>query len=97
VVDSQLEMAEENVEIEREISEPETILEVSKLNFYYGNFRALTNISMKIFRNSITAIIGPSGCGKSTFLRCFNRMNELIGETRVEGEILMTNRDISRH
>ena len=90
--DRQIEMTDKD--IEKEISEPETILEVNKLNFYYGNFRALTNIGMKIFRNRITAIIGPSGCGKSTFLRCFNRMNELIGETRVEGEILLNGKNI---
>ena len=94
MADSQLEMAEENIEIMKEISEPETILEVHKLNFYYGNFRALTDINIKIYRNRITAIIGPSGCGKSTFLRCFNRMNELIGETRVEGEVLLSGKNI---
>ena len=66
-----------------------TILEVRNLNFYYGNFRALSDISMKIYKNRITAIIGPSGCGKSTFLRCFNRMNELMGDARVEGEVLL--------
>ncbi len=92
MADSQIGMKEKNIEVE--ISELETILEVKKLNFHYGNFRALTNISMKIFRNRITAIIGPSGCGKSTFLRCFNRMNELIGETLVEGEVLLNGKNI---
>jgi phosphate transport system ATP-binding protein len=87
-------MTKENIEPKTKISEPQTILEVSKLNFYYGNFRALTNINMKIFRNRITAIIGPSGCGKSTFLRCFNRMNELIGDTLVEGEVLLNGKNI---
>lgn len=71
-----------------------TILEVRNLYFYYGNFRALTGIDMKIYRNSITAIIGPSGCGKSTFLRCFNRMNELMGDSRVEGEVLLNGKNI---
>jgi phosphate transport system ATP-binding protein len=94
VADTQIEMAEENIEIKKKNSEPETILEVHKLNFYYSNFRALTDINMKIYRNRITAIIGPSGCGKSTFLRCFNRMNELIGETRVEGEVLLSGKNI---
>jgi len=87
-------MEKENIEEERDVSEPATILDVSKLNFYYGDFRALTDISIKILRNRITAIIGPSGCGKSTFLRCFNRMNELMGETRVEGEILLKGKNI---
>jgi phosphate transport system ATP-binding protein len=71
-----------------------TILEVKDMSFYYGNFRALTNINMKIYRNKITAIIGPSGCGKSTFLRCFNRMNELIGDARVEGEVFLDGQNI---
>jgi phosphate transport system ATP-binding protein len=71
-----------------------TILEVKNMNFYYGSFRALADISMKIYRNKITAIIGPSGCGKSTFLRCFNRMNELMGDVRVEGEVLLDGRNI---
>ncbi|MGQ9617058.1 MAG: phosphate ABC transporter ATP-binding protein PstB [Spirochaetota bacterium] len=71
-----------------------TILEVRNLSFYYGDFRALKNICMKIFRNRITAIIGPSGCGKTTFLRCFNRMNELLGSTRVEGEVLFYDKNI---
>src|ERR1700693_3156870 len=57
------------------------------LNFYYGNFQALKNISMEIFANQVTAFIGPSGCGKSTFLRTLNRMNETVRGSRVEGEI----------
>jgi phosphate transport system ATP-binding protein len=76
---------------EKELS---TILEVKNMNFYYGSFRALTNVNMKIYRNKITAIIGPSGCGKSTFLRCFNRMNELMGDTHVEGEVLLDGKNI---
>jgi phosphate transport system ATP-binding protein len=71
-----------------------TILEVKDMSFYYGNFRALANIDMKIYRNKITAIIGPSGCGKSTFLRCFNRMNELMGDARVKGEVLLDGKNI---
>lgn len=73
---------------------PETILEVKNLNFYYGNYRALKDINMKIYRNRITALIGPSGCGKSTFLRCFNRMNDLIDTARVEGEVLLNGKNI---
>jgi len=64
------------------------VLRVRNLNFYYGDFLALKNISMDISRNQVTAFIGPSGCGKSTFLRLFNRMNDLIPGTRVEGSVL---------
>lgn len=65
-----------------------TILQVSGLEVYYGAFRALRDISMKVQRNKVTAIIGPSGCGKSTLLRCFNRMNELVPGTVIKGDIL---------
>lgn len=60
-----------------------------KVNLYYGSFRALKNIDLRIEKNKITALIGPSGCGKSTFLRTLNRMNDLIPGCRVEGEILL--------
>lgn len=62
-----------------------TKIEAKEVHFYYGNFHALKNISMQIEPNSVTAFIGPSGCGKSTFLRLFNRMNDLIENTRLEG------------
>ena len=61
----------------------------SKLSFYYGDFRALKNISMPVHERKVTALIGPSGCGKSTFLRCFNRMHDLYPGNRYEGEILL--------
>ncbi|HLI00441.1 MAG TPA: ATP-binding cassette domain-containing protein, partial [Acidimicrobiales bacterium] len=64
-----------------------TTFEVRDMEFYYGSFRALTGINMDIYRNQVTALIGPSGCGKTTFLRCLNRMNDLIAGTRVEGRI----------
>jgi phosphate transport system ATP-binding protein len=64
------------------------------LNFYYGRFKALQDINLTIFQNQVTALIGPSGCGKSTFLRCLNRMNDLIPGTRVEGELLLDTQDI---
>jgi phosphate transport system ATP-binding protein len=64
-------------------------LSATDLNFYYGAFQALKNISMEIFANQVTAFIGPSGCGKSTFLRTLNRMNETVRNTRVEGQILL--------
>jgi phosphate transport system ATP-binding protein len=70
------------------------IIVVNSVNFYYGDFRALTDISMDFERNRVTALIGPSGCGKSTLLRCLNRMNDLIDGARVEGEILFDGEDI---
>jgi phosphate transport system ATP-binding protein len=69
-------------------------IEVSGLDFFYGAFRALSDISLHIEANKITALIGPSGCGKSTFLRCLNRMNDTIEGTRVEGQILLDSQDI---
>lgn len=61
--------------------------ESQELNFYYGAFQALKNVSMPVAKNKVTALIGPSGCGKSTFLRCFNRMHDLYPGNRYEGEI----------
>lgn len=64
------------------------------LDFYYGDFKALEDISMDFEENRVTALIGPSGCGKSTFLRCLNRMNDLIPGTRVEGGLTLDDEDI---
>jgi phosphate transport system ATP-binding protein len=64
-------------------------LSSTNLNFFYGAFQALHGISLDVHKNRVTAFIGPSGCGKSTFLRTFNRMNETIKGTRVEGQILL--------
>lgn len=74
-------------------------LEVKNFNLWFSNNHVLKNINLKIEKNKITAIIGPSGCGKSTFLRSFNRMNDLILSTRIEGQFLLDginiyNRDI---
>lgn len=70
------------------------MIEAKNIDFYYGNFHALKNISMKIEPKTVTAFIGPSGCGKSTFLRVFNRMNDLIKDTRMEGECLINGQNI---
>jgi phosphate transport system ATP-binding protein len=70
------------------------MLETKNIDFYYGSFHALKNISMKMDVNTVTAFIGPSGCGKSTFLRLFNRMNELIDNTRLTGECLIDKQNI---
>ncbi len=64
-------------------------IQANNVDFYYGSFQALKDINMSIRTNKVTAFIGPSGCGKSTFLRTFNRMNETIRNTRVEGELLL--------
>ena len=71
-----------------------TVLQVSDLEVYYGAFRALRDISMKVQRNKVTAIIGPSGCGKSTLIRCFNRMNELVPGTVIKGDILFNEENL---
>jgi phosphate transport system ATP-binding protein len=71
-----------------------TIIETRELHFWYGAARALKSVSLSIRRNLVTAFIGPSGCGKSTFLRCFNRMNDLIDNIRIEGKCLIGGEDI---
>jgi phosphate transport system ATP-binding protein len=70
-------------------------LRTANVNFYYGAFQALHNISLDMHTNQITALIGPSGCGKSTFLRTLNRISETIRHSRVEGQILLDNEDVT--
>jgi len=70
------------------------IIEARHIDFYYGSFKALVDVTMDFQKNRVTALIGPSGCGKSTLLRLLNRMNDLIDETRVEGEVLFEGRNI---
>lgn len=69
-------------------------MEVQNLSFYYGQTKALSNVSLELKNRQITALIGPSGCGKSTCLRLLNRMNELIPDTRLEGTVLLDGQDI---
>jgi phosphate transport system ATP-binding protein len=69
-------------------------MESKKLNFSYGPKQALWDITLQIPEKTVTAFIGPSGCGKSTFLRCLNRMNDIIPDTRVEGDVLLDDNDI---
>jgi phosphate transport system ATP-binding protein len=71
------------------------VIDAQKVNFYYGNSQALHKISLSFPRRQVTALIGPSGCGKSTFLRCLNRMNDLVDGARVEGKILLGDTDIN--
>jgi phosphate transport system ATP-binding protein len=69
-------------------------LSATNLNFWYGAFQALRDISMQLYENRVTAFIGPSGCGNSTFLRTLNRMNETVRHSRVEGEIRLDGEDV---
>ncbi|CAG0997644.1 partial Phosphate import ATP-binding protein PstB, partial [Methanosarcinales archaeon] len=69
-------------------------IQTINLSAWYGNKQALTSVSMSLEENKITAIIGPSGCGKSTFIRCLNRMNDLIDGFKTEGEILIYSKDV---
>src|SRR6266540_2304896 len=69
-------------------------IEVSGLNVYYGDFKAVEDVSMTIEPRSVTAFIGPSGCGKSTYLRTLNRMHEVIPGARVEGKVLLDEQDL---
>jgi phosphate transport system ATP-binding protein len=70
-------------------ADPTVKIDVSRMNFYYGEKRALHDISVQLGANLVSAFIGPSGCGKSTFLRTLNRMNDIIPGTRVEGTVLI--------
>ena len=74
--------------------EDNRVIKAKDVNFFYGKFRALTDISMDFEKSRVTALIGPSGCGKSTLLRLLNRMNDLIDGTRVEGEVLFEGQNI---
>ena len=69
-------------------------ISVREANLWYGDLQAIKNISLEIPPRQVTAFIGPSGCGKSTFLKCFNRMNDLVPDCRIEGRFLVGNTDI---
>lgn len=76
---------------------PKYKLETRNLNLYYGSKQALKDVSINMSANTVTAFIGPSGCGKSTFLRCFNRMNDLIESAKITGDVLVDNVDIYKN
>jgi phosphate transport system ATP-binding protein len=86
-------LSDEQMQQQRESGGP-TKISVRGLDFFYGDFHALTGINVEISGNAVTAFIGPSGCGKSTFLRTVNRMNDLIPGTRVEGKVLLDGQDV---
>ena len=71
------------------MEKPVLKMSARNLRFHYGSVLALKGISLDIRKNMVTALIGPSGCGKTTFLRCLNRMNDIVEGARVEGEILL--------
>jgi phosphate transport system ATP-binding protein len=70
-------------------------IQARNLNFYYGTNKALKNVNIDCHEKMVTALIGPSGCGKSTFIRTFNRMNDVVPGTRVEGQVLLDGKDIN--
>ncbi len=72
------------------------VFKVKKVNLFYGEKHVLKDIDIDIYENKVTAFIGPSGCGKSTLLRCFDRMNDLIDNCKIEGEILYNSEDITK-
>lgn len=94
------ENVEENLEVHRQSvttddSNAKVMFDVEHLNLFYGKKQALKDINVKIYEHRVHALIGPSGCGKSTFLRCLNRMNDLIDGCHVEGKILYHDTDIN--
>jgi phosphate transport system ATP-binding protein len=72
----------------------EVVFDIQNLTVNYGRLTAISGVDLQIYRNVITAIIGPSGCGKSTFIRCLNRMNDLVPGTRIDGQILYQGSDL---
>jgi phosphate transport system ATP-binding protein len=78
----------------RPAAQREVVFEVRDLDVYYGKSPAVKGVNLEIYRTMVTALIGPSGCGKSTFLRCLNRMNDLIDGARVEGKVLYHGQDL---
>jgi len=83
------------VPLPKEVSSTTPLIQVSNLSLFYGASRALKEISFNISEKVVTAFIGPSGCGKSTLLRCFNRMNDLIDNVRIEGSVHIASQDIN--
>src|SRR5262249_31115435 len=91
-------VVERNDRVADEANEPEPAppltFQVKNVSLWYGGKLAIENISFDVVSKAVTAIIGPSGCGKSTFLRCLNRMHELVPRTRMEGKVLLGGEDL---
>ena len=85
-------LKEKTLTVEKEAMKEK--IEVKSLNFYYGKVRAVKNVNISIYENSISALIGPSGCGKTTVLRCFNRIHDLYPGNRYEGEVILDGMNI---
>jgi phosphate transport system ATP-binding protein len=79
---------------DEEVTRREPVFQVKDLTVSYGSNVAIRGVEIDVFKNSITAFIGPSGCGKSTFIRCFNRMNDLVPTAKVEGDVLYHGKDL---
>ena len=77
-----------------EVDQKDAVFELSDLSVFYGSFRAVRDVGLKIYKNNITALIGPSGCGKTTVLRCLNRMNDLVETARIEGSVMYQGVDL---
>ncbi|WP_407826358.1 phosphate ABC transporter ATP-binding protein PstB [Spiribacter onubensis] len=84
----------ETLQGERRTTTPEVKMNASDLNLWYGETQALHDINLDMYAREVTALIGPSGCGKSTFLRCLNRMNDLIPQVRINGRVSLEGEDI---
>jgi phosphate transport system ATP-binding protein len=94
IIETPVQLAQQR---ERDLPPPElreVVFDVSALTVSYGGNAALKNVSLDVYKNFVTAFIGPSGCGKSTFIRCFNRMNDLIPSASVDGTILYHGQDL---
>jgi phosphate transport system ATP-binding protein len=94
IIETPVQLAQQR---ERELPPPElreVVFDVSALTVSYGGNPALLDVSLEVYKNFVTAFIGPSGCGKSTFIRCFNRMNDLIPSASVDGTILYHGEDL---
>jgi phosphate transport system ATP-binding protein len=79
---------------DKPLSQREVVFDINDLTVSYGRSRAISGVNFEIYRNLVTAIIGPSGCGKSTFIRCLNRMNDLVPSARIEGQVLYHGHDL---
>src|SRR2546422_11051921 len=88
-----VELAPVEVAATSPVEHREVVFDIQDLSVAYGRTVAISGVSLEIYRNIVTAVIGPSGCGKSTFIRCLNRLNELVPGIAIEGRILYHSED----